>query len=86
VDELQMFPRSVVRGHWKKKLVSIRNKLYGPMHYKLYVICVYKWTRVLYSVVITWQSNQPISQYNSPCNEFTSDWSMFVYNTHTQCT
>ena len=37
------------------------------------------WTRVLYSVVITWQWNPPISQFNSPCNEFTSFWSMFVY-------
>jgi len=28
---------------------------------------------VLYSVVITWHnSNPPISQFNSPCNEFTS--------------
>jgi len=40
-----------------------------------------QWTRVLYSVVITRQSNPPISQFNSPCNEFTSVWSMFVYNT-----
>ena len=39
------------------------------------------WTRVLYYVVITWQSNLPISQFNSPCNEHTSVWSMFVYNT-----
>jgi len=32
------------------------------------------------SVVITRQSNPPISQFDSPCNEFTSFWSMFVYN------
>ena len=38
------------------------------------------WTRVLYSVVITWQSNPPISQFNSQCNEFTCFWSMFIYN------
>ena len=44
-------------------------------------MCV-QWTRVLYSAVITRQSNPPISQFNSPCNEFTSFWSMFVYNTH----
>jgi len=25
-------------------------------------------------------SDSPISQFNSPCNEFTSQWSMFVYN------
>jgi len=43
-------------------------------------MCMY-WTHVLYSVVITWQSNPPNSQFNSPCNEFTSVWSMFVYNT-----
>ena len=27
-----------------------------------------------------WQSNPPISQFNSPCNEFTSVWSLCVYN------
>ena len=31
-----------------------------------------QWTRVLYSVVITWQPNPRISQLNSPCNKFTS--------------
>ena len=45
-----------------------------------YVVHVYTLTRVLYSVVITWQSNPPVSQFNSLCNEFTSVWSMFVYN------
>ena len=43
-------------------------------------MCI-QWTRVLYSVVITWQSNPTISQFNSLCNEFTGFWSMFVYNT-----
>jgi len=42
-------------------------------------MCI-QWTRVLYYVVITRQSNPPISQFNSPCNEFMSVWSMFVYN------
>jgi len=42
-------------------------------------MCI-QWTRVLYSVVITRQSNPPISQFNSLCNELTSVWSMFVYN------
>jgi len=42
-------------------------------------MCI-QWTRVLYYVVITRKSNPPISQFNSPCNEFTSVWSMFVYN------
>jgi len=37
-------------------------------------------TRVLYSVVMTRQSNPPISQFNSLCNQFTSVWWMFVYN------
>ena len=41
---------------------------------------VKQWTCVLYHVVITWQSNPPISQFNSPCNEFTSVWSLCVYN------
>ena len=41
------------------------------------------WTRDKYAVVITRQSNPPISQFKSPCNEFTSVWSaMFVYNTY----
>ena len=31
-----------------------------------------QWTRVLYSVVIKWQSNPRISQFNSPYNKFTS--------------
>ena len=44
-------------------------------------MCIH-WTRVLYSVVITQQSNPPISQFNSLYNEFTSFWSMFIYNTH----
>ena len=39
-----------------------------------------QWTRVLYSVVITTQSNPTISQYNSLCNEYTSLWSMFAYH------
>ena len=42
-------------------------------------MCIH-WTHVLYSVVITRQSNPPISQFNSPCNEFTSVRSMFVCN------
>jgi len=45
---------------------------------------VYTMTRVLYSVEITRQSNPPISQFNSLCNEFTSFWSMFVYNISSQ--
>ena len=38
------------------------------MHYKIGVTCVYN------------VSNIPISQFKSLCNEFTSIWSMFVYN------
>ena len=52
------------------------------MHCKLairYYTCI-QWARVLYSVAITRQPNPPISQFNSPCNEFTSVWSMFPYN------
>ena len=33
-----------------------------------------------WTYVITRQSNPPISQSNSLCNEFTSVWSMFVYS------
>jgi len=43
-------------------------------------VCIH-WSRVIYSVVIVWQSNPSISQFNSPCNEFTSVWPMFVYKT-----
>ena len=44
-----------------------------------------QWTRVLYSVVITRQSNPLISQFNSSCNEFTlSVWSMCLYNNSSQ--
>jgi len=43
-------------------------------------MCI-QWTSVLYSVIITWQSNPPIPQFNSPCTEFTSVWSMFTCST-----
>ena len=43
-------------------------------------MCI-QWTRVLYSGVTTRHSNPHISQFNSPCNEFMSVWSMFEYNT-----
>ena len=42
-------------------------------------MCI-QWTHVLYSDVITCQSNPPISQFNCPCNKFTSAQSMFPYN------
>jgi len=48
-------------------------------------MCI-QWTRVLYSVVITRQSNLPISQFNSLCNEFTSFGSMFEYNNNSKYT
>jgi len=41
-------------------------------------------THVSYSVVITWQSNPPISKSSRPCNEFKSVWSMFLCNTNTK--
>ena len=47
-------------------------------------MCI-QWTQVLYSGVITGHSNLPISQFNSLCNECTSGWSMFVYNTPFFC-
>ena len=56
-----------------------QRKALGSSHNFSPVTCI-QWTHVLYSVVITRQSNPPISQYNSPCNKFTSFCSMFVYN------
>ena len=58
------------------------NKLHGPIHYVICVTYVYN-GHVLYTrnyVVITRQSNPPISQLNSSCHEFTSVLSMCVYN------
>ena len=43
-------------------------------------MCI-QWTRVLYSGVLTRHSNPSISKFSRPCNEFTSVWSLFVYNT-----
>ena len=54
------------------------NKLHGPMHYKK---LLHVYTMDTCSVVITWQYYPSISQFNSPCNEFTSVWSMFLYTT-----
>ena len=50
-------------------LVPARSLCYSFVNYSNAVICL-----------ITWQSNLPISQFNRPCNEFTSVRSMFVYN------
>ena len=47
-------------------------------------MCI-QWTRFLYYVVLTWPSNATISQFNSPWNEFTSVWSMLVYNSCIAC-
>ena len=43
------------------------NHMDNALHHMCYM-CI-QWTRVLYSVVITWQSNSTISQFNSPCND-----------------
>ena len=53
------------------------------MHHKNRSYMCIQWTRVIFSVVITWQTNPPIPQFNNPCNEFMSVWSMFVYSTST---
>jgi len=37
-------------------------------------------TQGIYSVVITHQSNPPVSKFSSLCNEFSSVWSMFPCN------
>jgi len=51
------------------------------MQYKIGVTCVYNGHYVLQSVVLTCQSNPPISQFSSLCNAFTSFYSMFSCNT-----
>ena len=63
----------VVCSSWYTWTNTLQNRCY---------ICI-QWTCVIYSVVITWQSSPPISQFNSPRNEFTSVWSMFVLVYHT---
>jgi len=40
----------------------------NALHNRCYM-CI-QWTRVLYCVILIWQFNPPISQFNSPCNEF----------------
>ena len=42
---------------------------------------VYLMTQDIYFVVITRQSNSPISKFSRLCNEFTSVWSMLPCNT-----
>ena len=75
--------KSTLRNN--KKLQTLRESgldtffFVYPTFCKMVYRSVIQWTRVLYSVVITHQSNPPISQFNSPCTEFTSVWSMFVY-------
>ena len=51
------------------------------------VLHVYTMDTVLYSAVITRQSNPPISKFSRPCNEIMSVWSMFLCNTNSneQC-
>ena len=66
---------------------KLRNKLHGSNALQNGCYMCLLWTRVLYSIVKTRQSNPPISQFNNPCNEFPSFWSMFEYNTiHTNLT
>ena len=36
---------------------------------------------IISSIIMTLQSNPPISQFNRLCNEFTSVWSMLQCNT-----
>ena len=49
------------------------------MHCEIGVTCVYN-GYLFYTLVITRQSNPPSSQFHSPCNDFTSFWSICVYN------
>ena len=66
----------IVYEYWPEttELITCTNALQNRCY-----TCI-QWTRVLYSLVITWQSNPPISQFNCLCNEFTNFWSMFIYN------
>ena len=45
-------------------------------------MCILWIIQDIYSVVITWQPNPPISQFSRLCNKFTSVWSMFPCNTY----
>ena len=85
-----------LRNHFFSTIYKLRVKVKVTMESLLFSVWVHRhmnykrwymwiqWTRVLYSIVITWQSSPPISQLNSMCNAFTSVWSMFVYNTFSQ--
>ena len=65
--------RTLTRPYWINYMDQcIPNRCY---------MCI-QWTCVIYSVVITWQSNPPISKFNSRCHDFMSVWSTFVYNTN----
>ena len=58
-----------------------RNKLHGPMHYKIGGTCVYS-GHVLFTAVITSQSNTPISQFNSLMNSRVSGqcvYTIYIY-------
>ena len=57
------------------------NKLSGQLHYKICDTCIYDGHvfYILHCKNMT-KTNPPISQFNSLCNEFTSVWSMVVYN------
>ena len=58
-----------------------RNTLHGPMHYKTGVTCVYN-GHVLFTAVITLQSNPPISQFNSLMNSRVSGqcvYTIYIY-------
>ena len=61
--------------------LKLWNNLHGPMHCKIGDICVFIRTRILYSVVITWQSNPPISHFNSLCYEVSGQCSYTIYIT-----
>ena len=58
--------------------LNLQNKLYGPMHFKIGVTCVFN-GHVFYTIIIQ-QSIPPIPKFNRPCNEFTSVWSVFLCN------
>ena len=82
VYEYEQNPSRGVGGvvHTRFRVVSTFI-LFGGEGINRFDMCI-QWSHVIYSVVITQQSNPPISQFSRPCDKFTSVWSMFVYNNY----
>ena len=59
--------QAIVYKYWPETMEQITwiNELQNGFY-------MWQWTRDIYSVVITRQSNSPIPQFSRPCNEFMS--------------